>query len=248
MKPDEVLCDCHGQGARVGGECAVLREFRHLRTPEGREKLREDYLDQLRFRVGVLEQGGDASDLAMHVQKMGVPVKVITALRAPTPTSALEAAREFSASKTLRFLLLLGPAGVGKSVAAGWVLKDFGRRYPWNSQPTRGDRPPAMFVEAKRLTRMSAFDSNDSAWLADLMNAQVLVMDDAGDEGTSIGRDAFIDLLLTRYDRERKTIITSNLTGTAFKARYGSALGDRIRETGLVPTLKEKESLRRRVG
>ena len=48
---------------------------------------------------------------------------------------------------------------------------------------------------------------------------------------------AFEDLMNKRYNAMRKTILTTNLTAEAFKARYcqgsgGGRLGDRLRECG----------------
>lgn len=244
----DVLCDCRGPGARVNGDCAVLREFRMLLSPGGREQLLFEYRTEISRRELEREGGGAPADTHFRLQRMGVPQLALLGLRGAKPNAALDGARTFvnAPREAIQYLLLVGATGVGKSVAAAWVLQQFAQRYPWDSQPTRGERQPALFVEARQLTRLSNFDAQQTAWLEELTAVQLLVLDDIGDEGTDAGRNALIDLCITRGDRGRRTVLTSNLTGETFKTRYGVALADRIRQRGIIPNLQGAPSMRRR--
>jgi DNA replication protein DnaC len=145
------------------------------------------------------------------------------------------------------FLLLAGPPGTGKTVAATHCVVDFCRNWAWNSQPSGPTFEPVLYVDASSLTRLSAFDSNDKAYLEQLQNARLLVLEDAGDEGTELGKGVFVELLMTRHAKRKRTVVCSNVTLPAFKARYGEAVADRIRSAGIVPELSKIKSMRGRL-
>jgi DNA replication protein DnaC len=226
-------------------ECLVRREIRLLATPEGRVQLRDEYFALLRAR-----QNAPAAEEWHRAAKAGVPADALATLRSnPKDTEALSAARRFCspAGSFALFLLLLGRPGAGKTVAAAHVVLEFCRRWAWNEQPTGTTFEPVMWVEAARLTRMSAFDANDKAYVEQLTSTRLLVLDDAGDEGTELGKGVLVELLMARDARRRRTVLCSNLPAEEFKARYGEAVSDRVRKSGIVPNLAKAQSLRKRV-
>lgn len=235
--PEKPLCDC------TGNSC-VLEEFRALKKPGGREAAREAYAEQLRARAAELDRGTGDRDLPHKLQQLGVPYACISALNAPVETRSLAAARRFCTDKFCLLLTLQGAAGVGKSVAAAYVLREFARSYPWNNQPT-GTAAPAAFVAAAEFTRVSHFDQADHERLRALAACKLLVLDDMGNEGSAVGRTTLLDLLKTRFDAGRRTVLTTNLTRAALVAAYGPAIASRL-DTGISPVLDGEKSLRTR--
>jgi hypothetical protein len=245
MQPDSdyIACDCHG---RTGAGCPVLRELRLLKSDDGRAQLRREYHEALRVRAGQFDSG-EAVDVPRKLEQLGVPMDSIAALRAPRETVAMENAKRLDRGGDLmQMLVLLGPPGSGKTVAAAWLLGQAVRRHPWNSQPTKSNTTPLLFVEARALTRLSNFDPEASRWVDAMRDAKLLVLDDVGDEGTPSGCSTLADVVLHRHARKRRTVLTGNLRAEAFKARYGDALADRIRASAIVPNLWGQQSMRKR--
>lgn len=189
------------------------------------------------------EAGEGPGGWERRLEQLGVPLDVRRSLRGTHETLALTAAGAFVAERHARFLLLLGDRGVGKSVAAGHVLREFSREHRWDAMAT-GTPQPAVWLQASALTRVTAWDRADQELLRSVERAQLLVLDDLGDECTEVGLSLTRDALLERHTKARRTVLTSNLTPESFKARYGEALADRIRSSGMVPVLFGK-SLRK---
>lgn len=152
------------------------------------------------------------------LKRRGIPSKdrarVIDGL---DDTPALVAARAFSEVGDKHILVLAGPAGVGKSVAAAWLVSTFLR---------------SLFIDQSRLVRRSRYSEGDMAPLED---ATLLAIDDLGSEYVD-GKGSFLatvdGLLNARYAEERPTVITTNLGAARFASRYGERIADRIREVG----------------
>lgn len=210
---------------------------------------RECYAAQLKARAEQLDGAPASEELGLQLQKAGVPGSAIADLATTLKvTPALDAAKKFARSPRglVRTLALLGPAGRGKTVAAAWVMREKLRVDGWNNTATGTLISPVLFVDACRLTRVSNFDALDSQWLSELERVDVLVLDDAGDEGTAQGAGLLSDLARKRHGKQRRTVITSNLTKDAFERRYGNALTDRIKSEGILAELPGV-SMRKRV-
>lgn len=250
-------CDCRGPNSRVDGECAVLAEFRVIRDVQARLARGEINLEQARAellapyqaqyaaRLESRERSADPRDLEFRLQRLGVPPRVLVALRGPQETAAIIEARKFAGAppEMVPFLTLLGAPGLGKTVAAAWVFREVARH-------TSPDRPtgmpePLVWAQAADFTRVSAFSQDDEARLRAMRSAVLLVVDDAGDEATALGAAALGDVLKARESAGRRSVITSNLRPDAFRTRYGQALWDRLAGRGLLPRL-EGNSMRRR--
>lgn len=129
-------------------------------------------------------------------------------------------------------LVLSGPAGCGKTVAAAW--------WAWN---WRGRVP--MFLRSTAFAAGSRYDSDKrDAWL----NAGALVLDDLGAEYADAKGNYLVDLdelVDTFYGDKRPLLITTNATADEFKSRYGQRIADRVRECGTFasvggPSLRRK--------
>lgn len=221
------------------------------RTDEAIAAEREAYRQLLRARADELDAGGSEEDFRTRMARLGCPNGVIADLSGATRLDdklAMKAARQFVQEESQYLsLVLLGPPGCGKSVAAGFVLADFVRQYRWGSQPTGGnDRPPAMWVAASDLTRVSAFGPEHGEWLRNMKACQMLVLDDAGDEATEAGKSGLANVLLARERALRETVLTANLRPETVRKRYGDAVADRFNRRTLAPNLWGEKSMRAR--
>lgn len=128
--------------------------------------------------------------------------------------------------------VLAGSAGCGKTVAATW----------WciNRMPYR-----AKFGRAAEFAVSSRYNQEQRDWW---LSADALVLDDLGAEFVDAKGSFASDLdglIDSFYADKRKLIITTNCDATAFKARYGERIADRIRECGKFITIGG-ESMRRK--
>lgn len=128
-------------------------------------------------------------------------------------------------------LVLSGPAGCGKTVAATW--------WAWNRAPW------ASFIRSTTFAASSRYNNEKrDGWFA----AGALVLDDLGTEfadskgNYQVDLDELVDVF---YGDRRPLIITTNCTLAEFKTRYGSRITDRVRECGSWFSISG-ESLRRR--
>lgn len=144
-------------------------------------------------------------------------------------TQAIEHVDRWLASK-LRYLVLSGGVGVGKTVAAAYAATF-----------NRGAVVPAPHL-AQRLDPWKHEVDRGVVRLS--LRVPLLVIDDLGTEAADNARfaQAFTDAIDARQDHGR-TLITTNLTGAQFKSRYDARIVDRIRHQGRFVELKG-ESLR----
>ena len=182
------------------------------------------------------------------LEDLGVPRRCADVLGAAKDTPSLEAARGFVPSEHT-FLLLLGSAGAGKSVAAAWALAEAVRpiftERPYNAAEWFMRR--GLFVRASAAARTGAsdFDREDRERFEDWCSTRFLVLDDLGTERAWDGWLSRLDELIDRrYGDKLRTVITSNLDGKTFKERYGERISDRIRHDGQI-VIAGAESMRR---
>ncbi len=171
----------------------VLRCEHRTRYPDRRCPTVQAYL---RHEAGVL-------------QGRGVPARALQLLRSGKlqRTEALEVARRhFRDLRDGRWLVLSGPTGTGKTVAAVFILL-------W------------MFRVGERDVRFApAYDFSGEK------TARVLVLDDLGLEEREwpVVREIY-----RRYDRMLPLVITTNLPIARIRQRYGERVYSRIREAGV---------------
>lgn len=163
----------------------------------------------------------------------GVPARVVRQLADGgwRETSAVAKIRSWHAMHSW-CAVLGGDFGVGKSFAAAlwlWLIAFEAAE----AKRTSTYRAPECWRSAADLARIGNYDRNAFNEVARL---PALVIDDLGAEFND-GKGAFLaflgDLLNERQSNERRTLITTNLAGSAFKERYGQRIIERIREGGV---------------
>lgn len=179
-----------------------------------------------------------------RLERSGVGERSLAAASEPQDTEALGVVKRWLAEKDLTWLVLCGPKGTGKSVAATWAVREVIR-----SGGTGAFRGTAA------LAKLSAFDAG-AAELAHLKRVHLLVLDDFGTELlTEYARAQFHDLLDHRHENYGRTIITSNLmwlsttrdgvTVPGLESRLGERLVDRMAQAGRRVQLAPQKSMRR---
>lgn len=206
-------------------------------TPE--ERARRDERERARQEERKREE---LNTKARRLVAAGVPVKDVRRVLAGSMEQTSPLGRLSSPESGERLILALsGPPGIGKTTAAAWWLLEGHRRSSTDWVQTTADR----FVTAAELARWPRYDEGR---MRDLSRARALVIDDLGVEYAD-KRGAFTsmvdEVINLRYGNELPTLITTNLPGAEFKARYGERLADRIREVGEFMELPG-ESLRRK--
>lgn len=142
--------------------------------------------------------------------------------------------------------LVLGPTGIGKSVAAAAFVRrliaaemrervrgpdvdDNGRHWVFDGPPSR------VWVRALDLPNARlqiGLGKGEAMLVQKAQQASFAVLDDMGWESRRAGADDVVcEVLAARYDRGLPTYVTSGLTLDAFVARYGDAVVRRICET-----------------
>lgn len=244
-------CECpcpacqRGLKERIEGEampyCDVLREAqesaetRAARQREAAQAAKAHAPPEWRECVG-------------QVERLGCPHEVARWVRKPNPTAAMSAAKAWwgqrSDAKGRRHLLLLGSSGVGKSVAAAYVLAKWGEMRPWwRGRPTGSPDRPVLWLSAPEVARLTLLRPEDELLLRDAASAEALVVDDLDLEGGAAGMRALASLLAARLDSMRLTVLTGNVPVAKVRDAYGNHVADRLNAAAYRQTL-EGESLR----
>ena len=149
--------------------------------------------------------------------RYGVQERLAKAAASPRDSEPMTLARTWWAGAK-PWLVMLGATGVGKSVAAAWVL-------------TRAleARQSVLWVSASELAmRAGGFDGQTFALKC--KGVELLVIDDIGTEHlTDFSRSVRDEVLMFRHEALSRTVLTSNLDGKAFAERLGVRMADRLR-------------------
>lgn len=182
-----------------------------------------------------------------HLVACGVPeLEAEVVAEGVNETEATRAVKTFCQSDKT-FCLLMGGAGSGKSIAAAGALLNskmsWGDGSSWSYSPTE-----ARYTLAADLAVLGGFDLPSQKILDRAERYRWLIIDDLGSElATDVWRANLGQLILARNSARRRTIITTNLTIEAFKARYDERIVSRIRGNGLV-SVTGSEDMRRSQG
>ena len=191
--------------------------------------------------------------LADHLAACGVePRSVENIMAGLFDSTATAGVRDWLASgKT--FLCLAGPKGRGKTTAAASVLRC--ARKPVTFMGAGGKLAATwayssalgLFVRSAELAHTSEYADEGRGRWAKVRSVEWLVIDDLGMErmdNAGIWAEAIDHLIDARYARKLKTVITTNLDGKTFDARYGDRILDRVRHDGHFVICAEGESFR----
>ena len=170
-------------------------------------------------------------DIACAIRAQGVPERIISVFiepDGPKLTDATKAVVKFlTAPREAWCLVLAGNPGTGKSTAAAhylWVTADTTKTGPSTAQ---------RWWTAHEVSRVSQYhQSGVESGLEKLMRIPVLVIDDLGVEyldKNGFFSSRFDEIMDSRYNNFRKTIITTNLNSEDFQKRYGKRVTTRIR-------------------
>jgi len=163
----------------------------------------------------------------------GMPQRAVAALEDCKQTDAL---RLVEAAPT-SVMLLSGPAGTGKTVAAVSVaMRHMVKAMQDNPERTKEyPERTAYFIRAVTAARMSAYGAETQQAVERLTSTRLLILDDLGAEFASPVWDMLLfEILDVRHGDMRPTIITTNLGRDALRERYGQRFAERIREGGSV--------------
>lgn len=178
-------------------------------------RLREERLDPAReFSAGAVILPADRAAIVRGTLRETHALRMVRAWHAlyreaigPGPRRAWPA-----------FLTLYGPRGRGKTLAGAWLLATEG----------------GLYVSADELVRRaSSTHWRDTEWVARVLAARVVVLDDVGTEGAD-ARAPMFDFVNRRQGLARAlTLITSNLAGRAdFVGRYDDRVVERLEHAG----------------
>lgn len=226
----------------IESDLAALRrprfEVRLMMTPAAREawqRTLEDwkrenpdgdarYTELLAEWDAVEQAEALAKRLAIDLERLHLPSLVRDALKMGKRGPLYEQVDAWVTSKT-PWLVLMGPSGIGKSVAAGYGL---------HRQMRAGSR--CRWQNAASLVREvgSTFDHDAQRRMEQVKHTECLVLDDVGAEHRSdFSAGLLFEVCQHRHEESLRTIITTNLSIEDLRARVGSRLYDRIRSAGV---------------
>ena len=192
--------------------------------------------DERRIRAEREHDGSSARKLATDIlRRAEFPPMLLAKLdTAEAGKEHMQKARLY-VGDTKPVLAMFGAVGQGKTLAACWVSRELLARMPLDAIATGQSTAPARFLRATTFARLSAYAVEDKALFDELCRVKVLVLDDMGTETLAGVASAYLDELLDiRIAHSRRTVITSNLDGSTFKARYGERLTDRLRQSAII--------------
>lgn len=129
----------------------------------------------------------------------------------------------------LKNLLLSGGTGLGKTFLSGCIAREVSRR----GYSVVYDTASSVFdaFDVRRFTRDPEQERQARDDTRRYLNCDLLILDDLGSEQQNLPsvRASLYELVNSRLQSGRHTIISSNLSTEAIAAEYGAQLGSRVR-------------------
>lgn len=170
----------------------------------------------------------------MPLHTFGVPKKHADPLEGGATLADSHALASMRAwwSSPVPLVVLAGPVGTGKSLAAAWALSQ-----RWEACCAAPPRHPLrlggtpIWLPAPLLARTATWNEDRiNTW----RDSMLLVLDDMGvEEAGDRTASVLDDLINHRSEGGAPTIITTNLDRKPFVERYGERIVDRLRACGL---------------
>jgi DNA replication protein DnaC len=122
-----------------------------------------------------------------------------------------------------KFLVIIGPPGVGKTYICSAMLEDF----------PKGNLTVRAYSERKLFEKLrEGINSNQGDYLTNLhylIDDDLIILDDVGSSGHNAWREeVLMEFIDFRYKDGKKTVITSNLSIDLFKGVYGERITSRL--------------------
>lgn len=229
------------KGCTSYSQCHVMADLRQCATPEGRKVAMAEYHAEAAKIADRASDKPSVGDVLAKVQRLGVPSSALFAVRAnDKPTTCIATAKQWWAGDLKLFpaLVMAGGFGVGKTVAAAWCAVEWAREYPWNQLPTGSNESPMVWIDGPRIRELGLFNEASADLLSAASAAQLTIVDDVGREGDRRALEALSDVLMERLDARRATVLSTNVKGNDFVARYGGGLADRLRALAIFATAR----------
>lgn len=195
---------------RYGSRAAELAE-----SDERVRTTAPEQIAELRARYGLRQPTTQE-----RLEQRGVPDRIARLILsgAVKPNAATDFAFQLAEGKG-KLLVLASEPGRGKSVAACWALS----------------QASGLFVGSSALAIAPRREDNTDDVPANVLDARMrtcglLVVDDLGIEHSPSGfAVARLDAIVThRWEREKPTLLTTNMLAEAFEARYGARIASRV--------------------
>lgn len=256
---------------RIRAAAARQREEQELEAadPVYREKKRVDRLLRLEAEKAQHEQER-LEGYFEHLKRCGVgerEARIVIEMNNPDLARwpALKITRDFWKDRRADLLLLRGPTGVGKSVAAAELIgmcrfdymhPDFGPTWAWPTiVPDLGH-----YALAGDLCAGNLFGEQAEKHMNRLTRYRLLVIDELGQETWNAAWNSKLERIVgERHRQRRKTVLISNLgkeevikqtpqgprhvTVDRFKEQYGERIARRIRDDGIPAFANPQKSL-----
>jgi len=205
--------------------CAIARKPHVLKQwDQENPNQTELYFSLIEKRERILEELHKSRTASVNgpnsLSSAGVPPKALEVAENAMATQAEAKVRKFMVGGD-SFLVLAGNPGCGKTVAAAVAAKEATKE---------GLR--VVFVRALDANRIGLF-GEDLKTINSWASAGLLIVDDLGTEvPNAVWLQNLGDLVDRRYERQAKTILTTNLKIDQLKQLYGVRVMDRLKELG----------------
>ncbi|MDR1737083.1 MAG: ATP-binding protein [Oscillospiraceae bacterium] len=201
---DTPYCElCGDAGAREGAPCECLKA---LYAPLQRDVLKRDIdIDAICF--------GNFDIGLFRAEKLETERYAPRELIARARDAAAEFAENFGEHS--ESLFINGNVGTGKTFLAACILGAVANRAFWTEYI-----PAGRFIQAAEANQFSR-EQQDGRDFRRFARCDLLVLDDLGTEYLSpFAQSALFDLINTRLQRRKSTIVTSNLISAQLSERY----------------------------
>lgn len=219
-------------------DCEHARASRARSAPGGREAAHRAYREEL---VGAGESRVSWGECIAQVERVGCPHVTAAAARKPEAKGAILGAKHWwSEVRTRQPLLVLSSAtGTGKSVAAAHLASKYAElRKWWVAQASGVMQSPLVWMQADEVARLALIPDATQAFLERAQRSELLVVDELSPAGAKAGLLALGELLRSRADSGRLTIVTTNATSAELEP-LGAHVVDRLKRAHVVRVREE---------